>query len=219
MLWSAIQSLETLDVQIIIYAHAQVLPLELLLVRIKEQFNLDIVPTHLRLIRLYTWPLLEAKRYPRITLLAQSLGSIIPGLEALIYEIPDVYVGMSRFSHHQDTVGFAFTYPLAWIFWTKIMAYVHYPTISTDMLQKVKDRVKDYNNSGTISSSPTLSHVKWIYYKLFAFLYGITGLCVTCIMVRLSRVLINTIDKFFVDARAHSTHLAHLSCHSRVSTL
>jgi len=45
----------------------------------------------------------EASRYPFFTLLGQSLGSLVLGLEALLTFIPDVYF---------DSMGYAFTLPL-----------------------------------------------------------------------------------------------------------
>ena len=35
-----------------------------------------------------------------------------------------------------DTTGWAFPYPLARLAGSRVAAYVHYPTISTDMLQR-----------------------------------------------------------------------------------
>lgn len=43
------------------------------------------------------------------------------------------------------------------------MAYVHYPTISKDMLSKVNNRVTDYNNSYWISKNFLLTQIKLLY--------------------------------------------------------
>ena len=53
--------------------------------------------------------------------------------------------------------------------------YVHYPTISTDMLDRVLQRHADYNNSARVSNSATLSWLKLAYYRLFAWAYGVAG--------------------------------------------
>ena len=53
--------------------------------------------------------------------------------------------------------------------------YVHYPTISTDMLDRVLQRHVDYNNSARVSNSATLSRLKLAYYRLFAWAYGVAG--------------------------------------------
>ncbi|EPY84883.1 hypothetical protein CB1_000435010 [Camelus ferus] len=70
--------------------------------------------------------LVEDSLYPHFTLLGQSLGSIFLGWEALMQCIPDVYI---------DSMGYAFTLPLfKYLGGCRVGSYVHYPTISTDML-------------------------------------------------------------------------------------
>lgn len=67
-------------------------------------------------------PLVEARLYPAFTMLGQSLGSMLLGLEALCRDTPHVWM---------DTTGFAFTYPLAKLAGCRVATYTHYPTIST----------------------------------------------------------------------------------------
>jgi alpha-1,2-mannosyltransferase len=70
----------------------------------------------------------------------QSLASMIIGLECILYCHPDICC---------DTMGAAFTYPiLKMIANSYIMTYTHYPIISSDMLQKVRDQRPSYNNIG-----------------------------------------------------------------------
>ena len=79
--------------------------------------------------------------------------------------LPDVFV---------DTSGYAFTFPLFKMFGKcKVGCYVHYPTISTDMLSQVRSRTSTYNNRSRISNSWLLSYLKFLYYKVrfFEFLY------------------------------------------------
>jgi alpha-1,2-mannosyltransferase len=58
-------------------------------------------------------------------------------------------------------MGYAFTFHVvAWLVGIPVGAYVHYPTISTDMLARVEARSTTYANSSTISSSTALSRVK-----------------------------------------------------------
>lgn len=54
------------------------------------------------------------------------------------------------------------------------------------MLGKVTDRTAAYNNRSFISRSPILSQAKKLYYKLFAFIYGMTGSCADRVMVNSS---------------------------------
>ena len=109
----------------------------------------------------------EAKTYPRFTLLGQSLGSIYLAWEAIMKLCPDIYI---------DTTGYAFTLPLFKnLGKCKVGCYVHYPTISSDMLRLVKSRSSTYNNASGISQSWILSSIKLRYYKIFAFLYRVAG--------------------------------------------
>ncbi|KAK2406950.1 GDP-Man:Man(3)GlcNAc(2)-PP-Dol alpha-1,2-mannosyltransferase [Trifolium repens] len=66
--------------------------------------------------------------------------------------------------YYFDTSGYAFTYPLARLFGCKVICYTHYPTISSDMLSRVRQRSLMYNNDSLVAKS-------W--------LYGIVGSCCT----------------------------------------
>lgn len=74
-----------------------------------------------------------------------------------------------------DTSGWACTYPLARMAGCQVAAYVHYPAISTDMLQRVRDRSPAFNNASHVSSSWPKSIAKLAYYYCFAALYGAAG--------------------------------------------
>lgn len=132
---------------------------------------------------------MEASTWPRFTLIGQSLGSIILGLEALLKLSPEVYL---------DTMGFAFTFPAAkWLCGSRVGCYVHYPTISGDMLNKVFERRPSYNNSARIAGSRAISLGKYLYYKAFSMAYGwVGGLGSSCTMVN-STWTKNHIDKIW----------------------
>src|SRR6218665_3186438 len=109
----------------------------------------------------------EARPYPIFTLLGQSVGSLVLGFEALLKFVPDIYI---------DTMGYAFSLPMfKYLGSCRVACYVHYPTISTDMLERVSQRTQTYNNASFISRSPLLSYMKLIYYRLFAYMYGVAG--------------------------------------------
>lgn len=82
-----------------------------------------------------------------------------------------------------DTTGWAFPYPL--VFWAgaQVACYVHYPTISTDMLTRVRLRKVTYNNAPLVATSLFLSLLKLAYYNVFALVYGAMGLWVHTVMV------------------------------------
>eukprot|EP00049_Salpingoeca_infusionum_P016738 m.345667 g.345667 ORF g.345667 m.345667 type:complete len:474 (+) comp16141_c1_seq13:1907-3328(+) len=125
--------------------------------------------------------LVEAHNYPYCTMLLQSLASIVLGWEALTNLCPDVLV---------DSMGYAFILPLFRVFGAcQVAAYVHYPTISTDMLAKVAGRKADFNNQGVVAKSSTLSTLKLWYYRAFAQAYGIAGACASVVMANSSWTL------------------------------
>lgn len=56
----------------------------------------------------------------------------VAGWEALTAFVPDLYV---------DSMGYAFTLPIfRYLGGCKVASYVHYPTVSTDMLSVVRER-------------------------------------------------------------------------------
>lgn len=58
-------------------------------------------------------------------------------------------------------MGYAFTFHIVrWLGNIPVGAYVHYPTISTNMLERVKSRTQWHTNSDIITSSTTLSKAK-----------------------------------------------------------
>ncbi|CAL4905575.1 unnamed protein product [Urochloa decumbens] len=120
---------------------------------------------------------IEASTYPHFTMIGQSLGSVYLAWEALTNFTPQFYF---------DTSGYAFTYPLARLFGCKVISYTHYPTISCDMIGRVKQRSSMYNNDSRIAGSTWLSRCKILYYTIFSWLYGLVGSCAHLVMVNSS---------------------------------
>lgn len=139
--------------------------------------------------------LVEASLYPHFTLLGQSLGSIFLGWEALMQCVPDIYI---------DSMGYAFTLPLfKYLGGCRVGSYVHYPTISTDMLSVVKNQHVGFNNAAFITRNPFLSKVKLIYYHLFACVYGLVGSCSDVVMVNSSWTLNHILSLWKAGDRTH----------------
>ncbi|KAF2896348.1 hypothetical protein ILUMI_09811 [Ignelater luminosus] len=136
----------------------------------KVKKNLDVkIDRNVKFIYLHKRKWVEAEKYPYFTLLGQSLGSIYLGFEALTQLNPDIYI---------DTTGYTFTLPLfKYIGGCITGCYVHYPTITTDMLRRVSNRVALYNNRTIIARSPFLTAGKLFYYRIFAALYSWAGQC------------------------------------------
>ena len=131
---------------------------------------------HFVYLKLRKW--VEASRWPRFTLLGQSVGSMLLGMEALLKLCPDVYI---------DSMGYAFTLPLfRWLGGCKVASYVHYPVVSCDMIDRVSSRQASHNNAAFIVRSRVLTHLKLYYYRFFAKLYGAVGRCNDVAMVNSS---------------------------------
>jgi alpha-1,2-mannosyltransferase len=112
------------------------------------------------------------------SLLVESLGAMRLAYHALRKSSapPHIFV---------DTTGCAFTYvPAVVLFGCRVLAYVHYPTISTDMLKLVWERRRTaYNHSEYIANSTWNTYIKLVYYVGFAILYGAVGSLATQVMV------------------------------------
>ncbi|KAL7752476.1 asparagine-linked glycosylation protein [Sorochytrium milnesiophthora] len=180
VLWTAIRA--TLDdktrstpIHCILYTGDDVSTSEML-DKVSARFNISIPAAAVTLVRLKMRWLVEAETYPRLTLLGQSIGSVFLCLEALLSFPPDVFL---------DTMGYAFTYPLVKLLLPgcPIVSYTHYPTISTDMLNKVASRTEAHNNDAVISRNPLLSQAKLVYYRVFANMYGFVGRRADVVMV------------------------------------
>jgi alpha-1,2-mannosyltransferase len=99
-------------------------------------------------------------------------------MEIYVYFILDIFI---------DTMGYAFTLPLFKLLGgCKVGCYVHYPTISTDMLDRVSNRTESFNNPSVVAKSPALSSLKLAYYRMFAKLYSRVGRSSDAVMVNSS---------------------------------
>lgn len=170
VLWTAIASIQRTnpDVVSIVYSGDVDASKEEIIAKVKSRFAINLDPSLLDFVFLKSRHLVEDSAWPRFTLLGQSLGSMYLAWEAMSLLIPDLYI---------DTMGYAFTFPVV-IALGRIPcgAYVHYPTISTDMLARVRSRRDWHTNSNSISSSPILTWGKLLYYRIFMYYYA-ASLC------------------------------------------
>ncbi|CAI7652339.1 unnamed protein product [Penicillium bialowiezense] len=145
-----------------------------MLARVENRFNIQLHAPTVVLLYLTTRKYVVSSSYPYMTLLGQSLGSLVVAYDALTLLVPDVFV---------DTMGYAFTLALCkWLFPTvPVGAYVHYPTISTDMLASLDDKtgVQGINSGAGKGWKGTL---KRHYWEIFAKIYGWVGRHVDVVM-------------------------------------
>ncbi|XP_065315080.1 GDP-Man:Man(3)GlcNAc(2)-PP-Dol alpha-1,2-mannosyltransferase-like isoform X2 [Gordionus sp. m RMFG-2023] len=168
VLWYAINSLQKKypDYKCIVYTGDRESSFYIL-DKVQKNFGINIDAKNIHFVFLKLRPLIESKYYPFFTLLGQSLGSLILGIEARLKYCPTILI---------DTAGFSYALPtFKYMGSDYIGCYVHYPTISNDMIKKVQHKEIQYNNSAFISKYHIVSVTKLYYYKLFAKLYGIMG--------------------------------------------
>lgn len=151
---------------------------EVLASHANSRFNLAVSPRSFRVVPIRYRNLLVPDKYPRLTMIFQALAAVAVTVECLIRGgfLPDIWV---------DTTGWAFGYPLLKLLKPrmKVVAYVHYPTVSSDMLLRVRKREAGYNNRETVSRSWLLSLAKAVYYQVFSYWYGFCGGCADVCMV------------------------------------
>ena len=211
VLWCAVRALveslnqiknrrkERASIHVIIYTGDVNISSNEIISRAQERFGITGLTEQTRVkidfVYIRSRTLLEAKWYPRLTLVGQALGSMIVAIECLFRALPDVWL---------DTTGAAFAYPVASFWGVPIIAtYTHYPMISADMLQAVAERRPGYNNSSVIAQSSLLTYFKLTYYKSVAWLYGNAGRVSSLTLVN-SRWTKNHIDSVWGLRRIHS---------------
>lgn len=168
VLWNSIQALQKRYsfILCVIYTADPVEKRDNVINGVKRIFNIDL-PRPVEFIHLSSTDTLNLKMWPLSTLLGQSIASMWVGMEAFSSFIPNVFF---------DTTGLAFNLILfKWLGRCKTACYVHYPTISTDMLKVVEDQTQAFNNAAWISNSIIMTQLKLLYYKLFSWLYSLVG--------------------------------------------
>ncbi|KAM0748153.1 UDP-Glycosyltransferase/glycogen phosphorylase [Meredithblackwellia eburnea MCA 4105] len=166
VLWVAIASLQSHDRNVVsvVYTGDDVAK-DAMIAKVKNRFGIALDPATIEFITLKKRYLVEDNAWPRFTLLGQSLGSIGLAFEALtVGLIPDIWI---------DTMGYAFPYPFVRYFCKiPVGSYTHYPTISTDMLRRVRNREAGHTNTNAVAKSALLSSFKLYYYIIFAKVYS-----------------------------------------------
>jgi len=169
VLWCAISSVQKNHpgVHCVVYTGDIAVSRSAMLERAESQFGVSLQQDSVHFVFLNGRRWVEASIWPRFTLLGQSLGSVYLGWEAICKFCPDIMI---------DSMGYAFTFPIFKLLGNcRVGAYVHYPTISTDMLARVRSREVGGCNDAVVARSSILSSVKLIYYRLFAAVYGMVG--------------------------------------------
>jgi alpha-1,2-mannosyltransferase len=137
-----------------------------ILEKVKFVFGIDLTDQNIELIKLKRVKWIEAKEYPVATLFFQFLGSMVLMHEVISKKPVELLI---------DTHGQPFGYFIARLSGTKVISYVHYPLISTDMISKVREMRPSYNNSSLITSRASISSLKIVYYYFLLKWYQTAG--------------------------------------------
>ncbi|KAG7088859.1 hypothetical protein E1B28_012813 [Marasmius oreades] len=168
VLWAAVAALQRNEPEVIsvVYSGDVDTSKEEIIEKVKTRFGITLDPSKIIFVFLRLRGLLDAATWPYFTLLGQSIGSMYLVWEAMTKLIPDLYI---------DTMGYAFTFHVVnWVAHVPVGTYVHYPTISTDMLGGVKNHKRWHTSLDTISSSYILSSARLVYYRLFMYYYSLS---------------------------------------------
>jgi alpha-1,2-mannosyltransferase len=152
---------------------------EQIIANVRNRFNIHLNPARVCFLYLSTREYVLPSTWPRFTLLGQSLGSILLAWDAFTLLAPDIFI---------DTMGYAFTLATCkWLFPTvPTGAYVHYPTISTDMLDSLHAEVSTTHGANAGKGAGLRGKVKQFYWQLFAKLYSWVGGNVDVVMTNSS---------------------------------
>ncbi|KAI9801248.1 MAG: asparagine-linked glycosylation protein [Piccolia ochrophora] len=147
-----------------------------ILSRVKNRFNISLHSPTVVFLYLSTRHYVLSSTYPYFTLLGQSLGSLVLAYDAFTLLVPDIFV---------DTMGYAFTNAFSQFLFPLVPtgAYVHYPTISTDMLSSLYESGQGLNAG---KGAGWKGAAKLRYWRLFARLYGWVGGHVDVVMTNSS---------------------------------
>jgi alpha-1,2-mannosyltransferase len=142
----------------------------------QNRFNIRLHPPTIAFLYLSTRRWVLASTWPHFTLAGQSFGSILLAWDAFSLLVPDVFI---------DTMGYAFALGFSRFLFRRIPtgAYVHYPTISTDMLGSL-DPTSATGDQGVNAGQGVGARgtVKKLYWELFSRLYSSMGSTVDVVM-------------------------------------
>ncbi|GMK57824.1 hypothetical protein CspeluHIS016_0406580 [Cutaneotrichosporon spelunceum] len=175
VLWTAIAWLQRVHPKVVVLVYSGDYPAaskEEILAKVNDRFSIKLSPATLAFIPLRSRHLISDTYWRRFTLLGQSVGSVLLAWEGLCGRDGvwgDIFI---------DSMGYAFTLPFARLVAGRDIAigsYTHYPTVSSDMVKRVRERVAGVENGGA-SGSAVRTWAKLVYYRMFTSLYSVAVL-------------------------------------------
>lgn len=178
VLWAAVRAIQTRwpKAKCVVYTGDHDVNKESILARVQDRFNIHLHPPTVTFLYLSTRHWVLASTWPHFTLAGQSFGSLLMAWDAFSLLVPDIFV---------DTMGYSFSVGLCKLLFRDIPtgAYVHYPTISTDMLESL-DPTSRAGTQGVNAGQGTglRGTLKKLYWKLFASVYSMSGSSIDVVM-------------------------------------
>jgi alpha-1,2-mannosyltransferase len=167
VLWAAIHDTQMTypNALCVVYTGDHSVDKQTMLGKVRSRFNITLRSSHTEFLYLTTRPWVLASSWPRFTLAGQSFGSIVLAGDAFTLLVPDIFL---------DTMGYAYALWFSKLLFPsmKTAAYVHYPTISTDMLDSLQPGGQGVNGG---AGSGVFGAIKKQYWQLFAWSYGFAG--------------------------------------------
>ncbi|KAK2592947.1 asparagine-linked glycosylation protein [Conoideocrella luteorostrata] len=178
VLWAAIRASQDRwpKAKCVVYTGDHEMNKEEMLQRVQRRFNIHLHPPTIQFLYLSKRNWVLPSTWPNFTLLGQSLGSMILAWDAFSLLVPDIFI---------DTMGYAFALGLCKLLFRKVPtgAYVHYPTISTDMLESLDPNSAAGSQGGNAGQGTGLRGLaKKSYWQLFAKLYSWVGSSIDVVM-------------------------------------
>ncbi|KAF7548907.1 hypothetical protein G7046_g8509 [Stylonectria norvegica] len=178
VLWAAIRATQDRwpNAKCVVYTGDHDATKDVILSRVKNRFNIELHPPTIVFLYLSKRDWVLPSTWSRFTLLGQSVGSIILAWDAFSLLVPDIFI---------DTMGYAFALGFSKFLFPKVptCAYIHYPTISTDMLDSL-DPSSPVGSQGVNAGKGVGAQgsAKRVYWQLFARLYSRVGSSVDVVM-------------------------------------
>ncbi|RDW60648.1 glycosyltransferase family 4 protein [Coleophoma cylindrospora] len=178
VLWAAIRATQKRwpNAKVIVYTGDHDVDKNAILSRVENRFNIHLHPPTITFLYLTTRHWVLASTWPHFTLLGQSLGSLVLAYDAFSLLPADIFV---------DTMGYAFALGFCKLLFPDVPtgAYVHYPTISTDMLGSLDaDSPTGQQGVNAGKGAGAKGAAKRMYWQLFAKLYTWVGASVDVVM-------------------------------------
>ncbi|KAK3900630.1 glycosyltransferase [Staphylotrichum tortipilum] len=181
VLWAAIRATQHRwpKAKCVVYTGDHDVSKDAILARVRSRFNIHLHPPTVNFLYLSTRRWVLASTWPRFTLAGQSFGSLVLAWDAFSLLVPDLFV---------DTMGYAFALGLSKLLFPRVptAAYVHYPTISTDMLDSLAPAAGPARGVNAGQGAGSRGAAKKLYWRAFAALYARVGASADVVMTNSS---------------------------------